>query len=63
MSRFIGAVVIDDITIERSPVIRATYEEAQKDAHALVAHINEYPEDYEWGFGPITEWDAIVLGV
>lgn len=46
---FVGAIydILEDVVIERSPVIRATYAEAMADARALVKVVNDNAEAFD----------------
>ena len=39
--------IVEEVIIERAPVLRATYAEALNDAHALVAKMNEQAERWD----------------
>ncbi len=48
MSSYCGIVYdeVDEVVIERSPVIRGTWKEAKDDALKLCEHVNKNPDDY-----------------
>jgi hypothetical protein len=58
---FVGVVydIFHETTIDVSPTIRATRQEALADAIALCAHINANPDEYN-GFEADTEVDTYV---
>ena len=49
--------IVEEVIIERGPVLRATYAEAMEDARKLVGAVNQLAEDADDGFSTIGRVD------